>query len=419
MNFRGRHSQHDDAAAYNLPPRLKPPSRSAYPTTSFSARGARRMEEWQRVKEMGGAPVGPDGSWIAVPLLKNPVNGLHGAGVGARGKVELKRLLPKPRYSRASNPIVATQAEQMDAIRQSVGGFRKKPELVFNPTTMEVEQRSFNDQMRDGQMDPNVAKQVALRSQPWSLYANNSSTGGSTKGYGKAMIRRPGGGQWQGPGGGPSGHQPFSVPCPPPPRNRIPQNFQSTAMQIALGKLPNENIGARTVMNRGQCSPRDRNSGGVNPITGRAYDANIELQHQNARLQALERFHQRHNYSHKLSTAAKDLLSPRPENGMPWIPATKRTVGQPRTSLIPDIERCSDLPNTSKTVYKQNGAASEYKPWRPSRKVSHRPADKAVAGLLGRGRQVYLPLTGPDDIWKPKKDKHTSNYTNGPSGPRF
>ena len=136
-------------------------------------------------------------------------------------------------------------------------------------------------------MDPNVAKQVALRSQPWSMYANTNSTGGSTKGYGKAMIKRPGEGQWKGPGGRADDLQNGIQPHPPPPRPRDqnPPKFQSTAMEIALGKLPNENIGARSIMNRGLCSPRDRNSGGINPITGRAYDNNVELQRRNARAQ--------------------------------------------------------------------------------------------------------------------------------------
>ena len=71
---------------------------------------------------------------------------------------------------------------------------------------------------------------------------------------------------------------------------------------------------------------------------------------------------------------------------------------------MPDELRTTDLPNTSKSVYKQNNKQSEYVAWKPSRKVGVRPMDKAVAGLLGRGRQVYLPLTGPSDIWKPKKD---------------
>ena len=169
------------------------------------------------------------------------------------------------------------------------------------------------------------------------------------------------------------------------------------------------------------CSPRDRNNGGVNPITGTAYDANVEAQRIDAQRQALKQFHERHNYSAKLSSAAKDLLSPRPGNGLPWLPPTKRTVGLPKTSIVPDELRTSDLPNTSKTVYRQNGAQSQFRPWKPSRKCEARPADKAVASLLGRGEQVYLPLTGPNDGWKPKQDAQAlpGNLYNGPNAPRF
>ena len=103
-----------------------------------------------------------------------------------------------------------------------------------------------------------------------------------------------------------------------------------------------------------------------------------------------------------------------------YIYISKTQFGRHKTSLVPDELRTSDLPNTSKSVYKQNNKQSDYVPWKPSRKVDVRPMDKAVAGLLGRGKQTYLPLTGPSDIWKPKQDA-SDNITGygGPSQSRF
>ena len=166
MNFGARRAV-DDSETYKRVSRLAPPPANMYPTTSMSARGQRRVEEWNKLKNSEyGVPMGPEGSWIAVPLMKQPTNQIPGAGVGARGKVELKRLI-QTKYKQAPNPIVATREQQMDAIRASCGGFQKQPELHFNPTTMEVKMQTFNDKMRDAQNDPRIAKQHALRTQPW------------------------------------------------------------------------------------------------------------------------------------------------------------------------------------------------------------------------------------------------------------
>ena len=99
---------------------------------------------------------------------------------------------------------------------------------------------------------------------------------------------------------------------------------------------------------------------------------------------------------------------------------SKTHYSRNKTSIVPDELRTSDLPNTSKTVYKQNNMQSAYVPWKPSRRVDVRPVDKAVAGLLGRGQNSFLPLTGPNDIWKPKQDA-SDNLTGygGPSESRF
>jgi hypothetical protein len=193
MNFGARRTV-DDSETYRRAPRLQVPTPSMYANTSMSARGQRRIEEWNKLKNSEyGVPMGPEGSWIAVPLMKQPTNQIPGAGVGARGKVELKRLI-QPRRGQASNPIVATKEQQMDAIRASCGGFQKQSELHFDPTTMEIKQRTLNDKMRNAQGNPRVAKQAALRTQPWSMYVNNNSTGGSTRGYGKGGVRPSGGG---------------------------------------------------------------------------------------------------------------------------------------------------------------------------------------------------------------------------------
>ena len=64
--------------------------------------------------------------------------------------------------------------------------------------------------------------------------------------------------------------------------NRQLVGMQSSGMESIMG-LPNRNSGnlrsmsiARRVIKPALCSPRTRLNGGVNPITGKAYDANVE-----------------------------------------------------------------------------------------------------------------------------------------------
>ncbi len=354
MNFGARRTV-DDSETYRRVPRFEVPPPSMYPTTSMSARGQRRIEEWNKLKNSEyGVPMGPKESWIAVPLMKQPTNDIPGAGVGARGKVELKRLIQPRRRKQDPNPIVATKNEQLEAIRASCGGFTKQPELHFNPTTMEVKSQSFNDKMRESQHDPKVAKQHALRTQPWSMYANNNSTGGSTKGYGKGGVKPCGGGSqmWGLVSGNPEDvtHIPgMNYTGQDPNFRSVAQQAQawrngekgkslvgakgqrkwgSTAMSALLNAQRNDpNLhGAypspRSEMNRGQCSPRNRFNGGINPITGRAYDSKVEDQRVQAQREALKRYHDRHQHSRALKCAAKDLLSPRIEQKQPnWLPA--------------------------------------------------------------------------------------------------
>ena len=187
------------------------------------------------------------------------------------------------------------------------------------------------------------------------MYTNNNSSSGSTRGYGKGGVKPCGGGSqmWGLVSGNPNdvrkipgmdydGQDPNFQSVAKKAQawregqgggkglttTKGSQKWRSSGISAIMGKSYNDAHmnGAypspRSEMNRGTFSPRSRFNGGIDPITGRAYDTNVENQRIQAQRQALKRFHDRHNNSRSLKCAAKDLLSPRIEPKQPnWIPA--------------------------------------------------------------------------------------------------
>ena len=176
--------------------------------------------------------------------------------------------------------------------------------------------------------------------------------------------------------------------------NRQLTGMQSSGMQSIMG-LPNPTSGqlppmpiSRRVNQPARCSPRTRVNGGVNPITGRSYDPNIERQRENVERSMRERQLKRDTTGEMTREEMGGILTGRA--GMPpnWLPATKRVVAIQKTQL--DGGDRSAHFRQSKRVYAQANKRSDWSNGpavTPKSGSSFKPADTGAGVIFGGGKK--------------------------------
>ena len=145
---------------------------------------------------------------------------------------------------------------------------------------------------------------------------------------------------------------------------------------------------SRRVNQPALCSPRTRANGGVNPITGRAYDPNVERQRENKEKSMRNRQLQRDTTGEKTREEMGGILTGRAGMAPNWLPSTKRVASVQKTQL--DGGDRSAHFTQSKRVFAQANKTSDWNNGpavAPRSGSNYKPVDTGVTVIFGGGKK--------------------------------
>jgi hypothetical protein len=393
-----------------LPPRPNERAPSYRSPRSTPMRGEKGYQQWQDYKKQQIRPtyLGNNDPYaqLTATMTDQPTNRLP----YAPRRPQTLNFTPRPPQNnpvRQPNPLFCSP-HQAAMAAQGRASKSVAPRLSFNPITQDPSSMCPPGVVPDAR----ILKLVALRTQDWSMFTPTNPTGGanSSSGYGKAAMRPCGGGSSA--VGLISGSNNMNIGFTGQserdyntrsermkrwragegvPNTRRLGGMQSTGMMSIMG-LPDpaaKGLHARRVGQTSVHSPRSRFNGGVNPITGRAYDPSVEASRNKAAQQLRHRNLQRDTTGEKNREDAGSLLTGRAGMEPNWLPASKRVTHVQRTQFPPAANRTPHF-TASKRVYAQANRASDWHSGPavvPRSGAMYKPVDRGGGVIFGGGGQ--------------------------------
>ena len=400
-------------------------------------KGQRQWQEYQR-QQQRPVYLGSDAPYAALSaqLTDQATSRLP----GSMNRPKTIQFIPRPPLDppspRAYNPLYGTKAESLAANRSSKN---VRPRVQYNTVTgaMGPPPGMPRALATEATVDPRVKRQELLRSQDWSMFAPANASGGasSSSGYGKAGMRPPGGGSqlWQGnkniPGMGMTGQseRDFNSRAARMERWRSGEarvhearkqgGMASSGMRAIFGQPARGRsrldamASPRRAISHATCSPRDRRNGGVNPITGRAYDASVERDRLRNEAETRSNMAVRDasgegRYRESIGSVLGGQRASLPPN---WLPSSKKCPLAQKTSFPPDADRSTDYPRGSKRVYAQANKTSDWA-------VADPVTPRAGAGLQPKSQMN--DIFGGGNTFLPGGGAKTGAFTPRALGPR-
>jgi hypothetical protein len=403
-----------------LPPR--PGDRFIRPSPARRQRGDKGYQQWQDYERQHARPTYLGSNNPNAQLTVTLTNQLTSLLPYAPRRAPVLNHSPRPpteNVRRQPNPLYCSPRESQIAAK----GHATRaviPRLQYNTITGDPASMGEPGALSSA----SVTRQQMLRAQGWSMFTPANPSGGamSSNGYGKAGMRPPGGGsqavglisgsnnmnigftgqserdfnkrsermkKWRnGELGGAS--------------NRQLTGMQSTGMMSIMG-LPNRQTGqlppmahARRVCKPALCSPRTRMNGGINPVTGRAYDSQVERNRQQAEQNMRQRQLVRDTTGEKTREDVGGILTGRSGMAPNWLPSTKRVTHVQRTQFPPSAERTSHF-TKSKRVYAQANRTSDWSNGpavTPRSGSEHKPRDTGGGVIFGAKKSNVMGPRG-------------------------
>ena len=399
-----------------LPPR--PNERFIRPSPPRPSRGDKGYQQWQDYERQQARPTylgnnNPNAQLSCI--MTNQLTSLLPYAPRRAVAHNFTPRLPPPNVKPSYNPLYGTIREAEIAAK---GQAAKTiyPRLQYNTITGDASAMVPRG-MGGPALDPRIQRQAMLRSQNWSMFTPANPSGGamSSSGYGKGALRPCGGGSQT--VGLISGSSNMNIGFTGQSANDFNKRsermkkwrngelgaasnrqlvgMQSSGMESIMG-LPNRNSGnlpsmsiARRVIKPALCSPRTRLNGGVNPITGRAYDANVEANRYRTEQNMRNRQLQRDTTGEKTREDVGGIMTGRSGMEPNWLPSSKRVTNVQMTSMPPAENRTSHF-RQSKRVYKQANRTSDWSSGpavTPRSGSEYKPRDTGGGIMFGGGQK--------------------------------
>ena len=335
--------------------------------------------------------------------------------------------IPRPppvNTKRQPNPLYCSKS-QAESAAKGKASRSVAPKLNFNPITQDPTAMGNGYGNLGPQPDARIQKLAQLRSQDWSMFMPQNPSGGSasSSGYGKAAMRPCGGGSSA--VGLISGSDKMNIGFTGQSErdynkksermkrgragevgessNRKLTGMQSSGMMSILGypnlqaEYPKNQQNSRRIGLTSLHSPRTRLNGGINPITGRAFDSNVEEQRNKAEQDLRNRNLKRDTTGKKTREDVSSLLTVRAGMDPNWLPSSKKVTQAQITQYPPAASRTSYF-TQSKRVYAQANRTSDWNSGpaiTPRSGSQYRPKDRGSDIIFAGGGKIKSKLLGP------------------------